>query len=607
MSSSYRAKQNPARTGKKSDPQPEENDMPCKELIKHALSSTTFDTCVCLIIFANAITIGLEQSFRIQRMESTWLRIVEHMFLVIYVLELGARVYAHGLTCFKDNWVKFDAFLVATGILYAWILEPLSEDVQRLNLLIVLRLVRLLRLARIFRLLAQFRELYTLVRAVANCFSTICYTLAFLFMSLYVFSCVGLEIISNHELASTPEFKAHVDSHFKNLPMTMFTLIRFVCLDDMSEAYVSLVAQDWTLAIYFVTVILVVGIVFMNLLAAAVINSCMEQSSVDRDSLRQDEERRRQRLIHELKRLFHRIDVDGSGQISKAEIKSVALPDKSFLLSAMSTTNLMEVFSRLDVDSSGSVDIDEFVDGMEVAMSNAPIHLKRLEAKINIALAQLRQHDSDRQHMVAKYEAMLSAGQLSTGAESQHKDLASIDQSEHAVPPDQSRDLVPTDQSEHLVATDQSAHLVPNDLPPWVNELSKQLSSQTQAINESIRKLHSNLRSVCHQASGNFDVQPHQMTVKQPPSCDGSVGTYMHLHRQDEFPAICTLEHENMALREQLRAADAALLNVLQRTRSERLKSAPATHADPDVPMIEAATTSTASVETTSPLKFQQL
>jgi len=174
-------------------------------------------------------------------------------------------------------------------------------------------------------------------------------------MSLYVFSCVGLEIISNHELASTPEFKAHVDSHFKNLPMTMFTLIRFVCLDDMSEAYVSLVAQDWTLAIYFVTVILVVGIVFMNLLAAAVINSCMEQSSVDRDSLRQDEERRLQRLIHELKRLFHRIDVDGSWQISKAEIKSVALPDKSFLLSAMSTTNLMEVFSRLDVDSSGSV------------------------------------------------------------------------------------------------------------------------------------------------------------------------------------------------------------------------------------------------------------
>jgi len=272
--------------------------------------------------------------------------------------------------------------------------------------------------------------------------------------------------------------------------------------------------------------------------------------------------------------LFHRIDVDKSGQISRSEIKSVTRADKKFLLSAMSTSDLMEVFTMLDVDNSGSVDIDEFVDGMELAVSNAPIYIKRMEAKLNLALGQLRQLEGDRQMLFKKWDARFSALQSPKGIDS---------------------------QSNHLVPTDTSKVLVPTDPSSWANELSKQLAFQTQAIHESIRELQANLHPVCHQASGKGELQPHWMKVQQPPEHDGSALTDMH-------PSTCSessLERENVALKEQLLAADAALLNVLQRTRAERLKSPPADHLDPDLLTMTATGTTT---YTAAPgMKYQQL
>jgi len=393
--------------------QPSTEGDPCRICFKQVIDSAKFDALMGLVILANAITIGVEQSLRLEGNSSIAVQILEHLFLLTYIGEIAVRVYVQGISCFKANWVKFDAFLTSTGVVQAWIIDPIFGSVQSLKLLLFLRMLRLLRLARVLRLLLEMRELYTLMRAIRNSVATVSYTLGFLFISIYIFGCVGVELITNHDRASSPEFQPSVERYFKNLPMTMFTLIRFACLDDMSSAYDDLVAADWTLAIYFISVILIVGIVFMNLLSAAVINSSLEQSSLDREALKQVEEKRRRALLQELKRLFTRIDADGSGTISLREIQSMEQQDKALLSSAMGTSDMAAIFKQLDFDSGGSVDIDEFVDGMEVALSAAPIELKRLEGKVNLALGRLKHQEEYQKDMTDKWGAAISELQAS--------------------------------------------------------------------------------------------------------------------------------------------------------------------------------------------------
>jgi len=509
-------------------------------MIDRVLSSTKFDVIIGLIITGNAITIGVEQSYRLDNRQPMPLQILEHIFLVIYVVELVARFYAHGIACLKCHWVKFDAFLVTTGTLYAWIVKPLSGNAPKLRMLLFLRLLRLLRLGRVLRLLIQFRELYTLVRAMTHCASTIVYTLGFLFTSIYVFSCVGVELIAHNGLTADPEFQVHVDRYFRSLPVTMFTLIRFACMDDMSDAYETLVDHDWTLAIYFISVILVVGIVFMNLLAAAVINSALEQSSLDRDALKQAEENGRQTLLHELRSMFHRIDIDKSGQITRSELRSVNLDDKSSLCEAMGTSDLTDVFKKLDVDDSGSVDIDEFVDGMEIALSSGPMELKRVEAKMNIVLGQLRKQDIDQQNMIERWKNMLA-------------EMPGMNETRS-----------------------QTAHL-----PLWAEEMTRQLASQTEAINAILQERRANLNLVdCSTDDKKRNLQPRSIrnAARQRSGSRATARLYTHPAQREGWQAHLPenrLERENAALKQQLLAADAALLEVLQRTRGERLKIAP--------------------------------
>jgi len=115
---------------------------PNKVLIKRVLASATYDACMSLIIVANAVMIGIEQSFLLEGRKSIFVQTFQHLFLVAYLAELVARVYALGLSSFHDNWVKFDTFLTVTGILYAWILDPLFTSVDRLKLFVLLRLAR---------------------------------------------------------------------------------------------------------------------------------------------------------------------------------------------------------------------------------------------------------------------------------------------------------------------------------------------------------------------------------------------------------------------------------------------------------------------------------
>jgi len=245
------------------------------------------------------------------------------------------------------------------------------------------------------KLLMKLKELWLLVHGLISSASTMFYTLLLLFVILYVFASLGIETITKHELAmgpnADPQFSEIVRVHFPDLPRTMLTLIQFVTLDSVNAVYAPLVEKDPAVAVYFVALILIVSVVLMNLVTAVIVNSALEQATHDREAFKIQEEKRRKRLVVDLKQVFQRLDCDGSGKISIEELLAAPDDDKALVRKCMRLDDLLEVFCLLDSDGGGEIEIEEFCDGILNAItSESPIELKRMEKAMSVLAKQMR-------------------------------------------------------------------------------------------------------------------------------------------------------------------------------------------------------------------------
>jgi len=365
-----------------------------RKAVARLLARPAFDIAMGIVIVANSATIGLEMSFRLEKWDTAAIDVFEHVFLGIYTVELVLRFYAHRLECLESAWTRFDLLLVVMGIVTNLFLFPLVGDDQSLAPLMVIRTARLLRLARTVRLLIKFRELWMLVRGLLNSGSTMFHTLLLCLIILYIFGCVSVEMITlawqGKEEELSDEFHDIVQTYFRSLPTAMLTLVQFISFDNIVYIYKPMIEADAKLAIFFALAILVVGVVLMNLVTAVIVNSALEQAMQDKDLMRSIEEQKKKKMMKQLKRIFMRLDVDRSGKISRDELINISKEDHLLLTDLITTSSPVEMFDSLDIDGSGDIDIGEFCRGIEqVAFSNTPIELKRMERQIESMHKQL--------------------------------------------------------------------------------------------------------------------------------------------------------------------------------------------------------------------------
>eukprot|EP00927_Polykrikos_kofoidii_P039240 TRINITY_DN3366_c0_g1_i5.p1 TRINITY_DN3366_c0_g1~~TRINITY_DN3366_c0_g1_i5.p1 ORF type:complete len:633 (+),score=110.63 TRINITY_DN3366_c0_g1_i5:236-1900(+) len=346
-----------------------------------------------MVICMNAASVGLEQTLSIQDIDTTPVKVAESLFLVVYIVEFMLRIFAIGALALKDHWVKFDLFLVILGIFTNWILEPfLNSGPNELAPLMVLRTLRLLRLGKMVRFFVRFREFQMLVRGILSSAGIVLYTLIILLVILYVFSSIGIELITKHKLNMGPDpdeaFQDHVDKYFSSLPSTMFTLVQFASLDGTHDVSRLLVEKDPRLAVYFLTVVLLVGIIFMNLIAAVIVTRSIEQSLMDRDDMQNQVEHRCEVLVGNLKEMLLHNDNGESGLVSRAEIRKISgkmeKDDQQLLCDSLRVRSLMEIFEILDVDNSCKIPITELCDGIwKDIKSKEPLEVKRMQKQVD--------------------------------------------------------------------------------------------------------------------------------------------------------------------------------------------------------------------------------
>ncbi|CAJ1395520.1 unnamed protein product [Effrenium voratum] len=113
--------------------------------------------------------------------------------------------------------------------------------------------------------------------------------------------------------------------------------------------------------------------------------------------------------------MFSRLDHDGSGTITLAEIMEATEEDQIMLKKFLTLDSPLEIFCMLDIDNSGQLNIEEFCEGvMEHVTSDRSVEFKRIDKNFK----QLRKEVRELQLSVDKVASIaLKASGSGTGSQ----------------------------------------------------------------------------------------------------------------------------------------------------------------------------------------------
>eukprot|EP00811_Abedinium_folium_P005102 NODE_1469_length_2465_cov_10.558597.p1 GENE.NODE_1469_length_2465_cov_10.558597~~NODE_1469_length_2465_cov_10.558597.p1 ORF type:complete len:698 (+),score=183.72 NODE_1469_length_2465_cov_10.558597:39-2096(+) len=337
-------------------------------------ASALFEIVMGVVILVNAVLLGIDSELDMRNASPPWLDSLEHVFLVIYIIEISIKLLDRGIQeCMQKGWFIFDLVLVALGVSYTWVVKPITvhaigaseSDGEIFQRVIALRLLRLLRMIRALRMLPFLKASWRMVSGLLDSWSTMLSMLLLLVLVLYLFACFGLEIITKDDAVQQTLQEHDLVGHFDSLFMIMLTLTQFVTLDSCASIYFPIIRKHPALAFYFFPVVVIVSISLMNLVTAVLVEGNVAMASNDRRELRLQLFHKIKHLDPEFREFFRRVDANGSGAIQLVEMEhlaSASIPEE--LMDKITPELLLELLEILDADGSGDISEAEFVDGL---------------------------------------------------------------------------------------------------------------------------------------------------------------------------------------------------------------------------------------------------
>ncbi|CAE7259091.1 scn4aa [Symbiodinium natans] len=357
-----------------------------RQKTRDIVTSQWFETMAGFIILINLITIGAEAQLSLDAEANAehlhFLGILEHIFLVIYSVEVLLRVMAGGWSVFCDLWFLMDLFLVSIGIL-ALVVFPgiftigLISPIQGFETFLVVRGLRLLRLVRALRTFRYFKIMWRLVYALLSCGSTILSTTLLIVIFLFICACVAIEVIAKDQYLLANEVSAKIiDDHFLGLFKAALTFLQFVTMDSIASVYFPLLMLKPQLFAFFAPILMFISIGLMNLVTAALVENAMEQTAVQAEEDKKELQQQLKRAIPALIDVFRDLDTDKNGMLTYEELEGVPMEDfvPGRLLESIHVETMADFFHYLDVDGSGNVSQTEFVEGLlNLCLQDVPI------------------------------------------------------------------------------------------------------------------------------------------------------------------------------------------------------------------------------------------
>ena len=228
------------------------------------------------------------------------------------------------------------------------------------SLLRIVRVLRVVRVVRVLRVMSLAKDLQLLVICIMHSFSNFIWSIALLFLIIYIASIYLTQVTLTRSLDGTipsADAKIFVDL-YGTLPTTMMSLWQGLLGGLDWRELVEPLSEHISPVVSF---ILVIFILFTLLAVLNVITGNFVQTSLEEAN-----EVKQVYRFSQARKMFGALDLDSSGTISYDEV-SEHLEDPAvqdfFISLDVDISDARPLFDLIDLDGSGIIDFDEFLSG----------------------------------------------------------------------------------------------------------------------------------------------------------------------------------------------------------------------------------------------------
>ncbi|MCP5163356.1 MAG: ion transporter [Hahellaceae bacterium] len=229
-------------------PNLEDGSRPLLRRIQTLIERPAFQHTILCLIVLNAVILGLETHSGVMASFGGVIRWLDNSLLVVFVIEIVARIAVYRQRFFRDTWSLFDFAVVAIALI------PASGGFA------VLRALRVLRVLRVLTIVPSMRKV---VGALVGAIPGLTSIALVLLLIYYVFAVIATNLFA----ADHPEF-------FGSLGASLYTLFQVMTLESWSMGVARPVMETHPYAwAFFVPFILVATFTMLNLFIAIIVNA----------------------------------------------------------------------------------------------------------------------------------------------------------------------------------------------------------------------------------------------------------------------------------------------------------------------------------------------
>jgi voltage-gated sodium channel len=218
------------------------------------LESDSFSRFITAVILVNAVTLGMETSNVIMAHAGGIVHLVDKLCLLIFVLEIAAKLIVRRLRFFLSGWNIFDFLIVGIALV------PGAQGFS------VLRALRILRVLRVISVAPRLRRVVEGFITALPGMGSVFLLMAIIF---YIGSVMATKLFGN----SFPEW-------FGTLGLSAYSLFQIMTLESWSMGIVRPVMEVYPHAwAFFVPFIMVTTFAVVNLLVGLIVNSMQDAHS----------------------------------------------------------------------------------------------------------------------------------------------------------------------------------------------------------------------------------------------------------------------------------------------------------------------------------------
>lgn len=219
-----------------------------RETIGNIVDHKISQRFIVVLLFVNALTLGLETSDEIMSTYGSWIGDINDQIPYIFVVEIAARLIARGRSFFKEAWNIFDVIIITVSFL------PSGSAFS------ALRALRILRVLHVISLVPRMRHV---VAAMIRSLPQIGSIVALLLIISYISSVIVTHLYG----VDYPEL-------FGSIGRSMLTLFQLMTLEGWAAEVVRPVMETHPYSVLlFIPYMLMTAFAILNLFTAVLVDS----------------------------------------------------------------------------------------------------------------------------------------------------------------------------------------------------------------------------------------------------------------------------------------------------------------------------------------------